>query len=36
VLGQLDDGDDQVAVAEQTVIEVVCGGLARDREAAPL
>jgi TetR/AcrR family fatty acid metabolism transcriptional regulator len=36
VLGQLDDGDDQVALAEQTVIEVVCGGLARDREAAPL
>jgi TetR/AcrR family transcriptional regulator, fatty acid metabolism regulator protein len=36
VLGQLDDGDDQVAVAEQTVIEVVCGGLAHDREAAPL
>jgi len=36
VLGQLDDGDDQVAVAEQTVIEVLCGGLARDREAAPL
>jgi AcrR family transcriptional regulator len=36
VLGQLDDGDDQVAVAEQTVIEVVCGGLARDREVAPL
>ena len=36
VLGQLDAGDDQVAVAEQTVIEVVCGGLARDREAAPL
>jgi TetR/AcrR family fatty acid metabolism transcriptional regulator len=36
VLGQLDDGDEQVAVAEQTVIEIVCGGLARDREAAPL
>src|SRR5881409_859494 len=36
VLGQLDDGDDQVALAEQTVIEVVCGGLARDREVAPL
>jgi len=36
VLGQLDDGDVQVAVAEQTVIEIVCGGLARDREAAPL
>src|SRR5262249_3632568 len=36
VLGQLDDGDDQIAAAEQTVIEVVCGGLALDREAAPL
>jgi TetR/AcrR family fatty acid metabolism transcriptional regulator len=34
VLGQLDDGDDQIAEAEQTVIEVVCGGLASDREAA--
>ena len=36
VLGQLDDGDDQITAAEQTVIEVVCGGLAPDREAAPL
>jgi TetR/AcrR family fatty acid metabolism transcriptional regulator len=36
VLGQLPDGDEQVALAEQTVIEVVCGGLARDREAAAL
>jgi TetR/AcrR family fatty acid metabolism transcriptional regulator len=36
VLGQLEDGDDQIAAAEQTVIEVVCGGLAPDREAAPL
>ena len=36
VLGQLDDGDEQIALAEQTVIEVVCGGLVRDREAAPL
>jgi AcrR family transcriptional regulator len=36
VLGQLDDGDEQIAAAEQTVIEVVCGGLAPDREAAPL
>ena len=35
VLGQLDDGDEQIAVAEKTVIDVVCGGLARDREAAP-
>ncbi|HEY5659269.1 MAG TPA: TetR/AcrR family transcriptional regulator [Gaiellaceae bacterium] len=36
VLGQLDDGDEQIAAAEQTVIEVVCGGLAPDREAAAL
>ena len=36
VLGQLDDGDEQIAVAEQTVIEIVCGGLTRDREVAPL
>jgi TetR/AcrR family fatty acid metabolism transcriptional regulator len=36
VLGQLDDGDEQITAAEQTVIEVVCGGLAPDREAAPL
>jgi TetR/AcrR family transcriptional regulator, fatty acid metabolism regulator protein len=36
VLGQLDDGDEQIAAAEQTVIEVVCGGLIPDREAAPL
>jgi TetR/AcrR family fatty acid metabolism transcriptional regulator len=36
VLGQLEDGDEQIAAAEQTVIEVVCGGLALDREAAPL
>src|SRR3954453_6635975 len=36
VLGQLDDGDEQIAAAEQTVIEVVCGGLAPDRQAAPL
>jgi AcrR family transcriptional regulator len=36
VLGQLDDGDEQIAAAEQTVIEVVCGGLTPDREAAAL
>jgi TetR/AcrR family transcriptional regulator, fatty acid metabolism regulator protein len=36
VLGQLDDDDEQIAAAEQTVIEVVCGGLTPDREAAPL
>ncbi len=34
VLGQLEDGDEQIAQAEQTVIEVVCGGLAVDRQAA--
>src|SRR2546422_7464873 len=36
VLEQLDDGDEEVALAEQTVIEVVCGGLAREREPAAL
>jgi AcrR family transcriptional regulator len=36
VLGQLEDGDEQIAAAEQTLIEIVCGGLAPDREAAPL
>jgi TetR/AcrR family transcriptional regulator, fatty acid metabolism regulator protein len=36
VLGQLDDGDEQIANAEQTVIEVVCGGLTPAREAAKL
>jgi len=34
VLGQLEDGDDAIARAEQTVVEVICGGLAADREAA--
>jgi TetR/AcrR family fatty acid metabolism transcriptional regulator len=34
VLGQLEDGDDAIALAEQTVVEVICGGLAADREAA--
>jgi TetR/AcrR family transcriptional regulator, fatty acid metabolism regulator protein len=36
VLGQLEDGDDQIAQAEQTVIEVVCGGLVRARETAEI
>jgi len=36
VLGQLEDGDEQIAAAEHTVIDVVCGGLTPDREAAPL
>lgn len=34
VLGTLDDGDEQIARAEQTVVEIVCGGLAPDRQAA--
>ncbi|HEX6663036.1 MAG TPA: TetR/AcrR family transcriptional regulator [Gaiellaceae bacterium] len=36
VMGQLEDGDDAIARAEETVVEVVCGGLASDREAARL
>ena len=35
VIGTLEDGDDQIAVAERTVVEVVCGGLAPDRAATP-
>jgi AcrR family transcriptional regulator len=31
VLGQLEDGDEAIARAEQTVVEVICGGLAADR-----
>jgi TetR/AcrR family fatty acid metabolism transcriptional regulator len=34
VLGQLDDDDEAIARAEETVVEVVCGGLAPDRAAA--
>ena len=34
VLGQLEDGDEAIARAEQTVVEVICGGLAADREIA--
>jgi len=34
VLGQLEDGDEAIARAERTVVEVICGGLAADREAA--
>jgi AcrR family transcriptional regulator len=34
VLGQLPDGDDEVARAERTVVEVVCGGLAAGHTAA--
>ena len=36
VLGQLEDDDDAIARAEQTVVDVVCGGLTADREAARL
>ena len=36
VLGQLPDGDEEVARAERTVIDVVCGGLARHGAAAPV
>ena len=34
VLGTLEDGDEQIAAAERTVVEIVCGGLAPDRAAA--
>ena len=34
VLGQLEDGDEAIARAEQTVVDVICGGLAADREVA--
>lgn len=33
VLGQLPDGDEEVARAERTVVEVVCGGLAAGAHA---
>jgi AcrR family transcriptional regulator len=36
VLGQLPDGDEEVARAERTVVELVSGGLARDGAAAPV
>ena len=36
VLGQLPDGDEEVARAERTVVELVCGGLTRDGAAAPV
>jgi TetR/AcrR family transcriptional regulator, fatty acid metabolism regulator protein len=35
VLGQLGGGDEGVARAERTVVEVIAGGLAADRAAAP-
>src|SRR5947209_12615427 len=34
VLGQLEDGDEAIARAEKTVVQVVCGGLSGDRETA--
>jgi TetR/AcrR family transcriptional regulator, fatty acid metabolism regulator protein len=34
VLGTLEDGDEQIAGAERTVVEIVCGGLAPHRQAA--
>jgi TetR/AcrR family transcriptional regulator, fatty acid metabolism regulator protein len=34
VLGTLPDGEEQIAAAERTVVEIVCGGLAPDRAAA--
>ena len=36
VLGQLPDGDEEVARAERTMVELVCGGLTRDGAAAPV
>ncbi len=36
VLGQLPDGDEEVARAEQTVVDFVCGGLAAVVPARPL
>lgn len=35
VLGTLPDGEKQIAAAERTVVEIVCGGLAPDRAVAP-
>src|ERR1044072_4064921 len=34
VLGQLEDGDEAITRAENTVVDVICSGLAADREAA--
>ena len=36
VLGQLPDGDEEVARAEQTVVDLLCGGLTRVGAAAPV
>ena len=35
VLGTLEDGDEQIAAAEQTVVEIVCGGLTPATAPAP-
>ncbi len=35
VLGTLEDGDEQIAAAERTVVDIVCGGLTPDRAATP-
>src|SRR5947209_5117363 len=35
VLGTLEDGEEQIAAAEQTVVEIVCGGLTPARTPAP-
>ena len=35
VLGQLPDGDEEVARAERTVVELIGGGLAAERAPAP-
>ncbi len=36
VLGQLPDGEEEVARAERTVVDLLCGGLTRDGAAAPV
>jgi TetR/AcrR family transcriptional regulator, fatty acid metabolism regulator protein len=36
VLGQLPDGEDEVARAERTVIDLLCGGLTRHAVATPV
>jgi AcrR family transcriptional regulator len=36
VLGQLPDGDEEVARAEQTVVDLLCGGLTRAGAVAPV
>jgi hypothetical protein len=36
VLGQLPDGDEEVARAERTVVELVCGGLTHVGAATPV